>query len=184
GAPGDAERIAGRGELEGRPGFDDRVVLGGGSHLRGPSRRPDAADLVAEPLRVDRVELLPLGGDVVLVEDGGDGADRLARTAVDALVGVDVEHPRSLVDAVDRTLVDAPAVLHVDTRLRDRVGHAIYPFSTVSALRTKSTALAGLGKASRRERLEDGEGRVAALPGRQNRIDDRQVGTRRPVGLE
>ena len=71
------------------------------------------------------VEALLLLRDVVLVEDRLDRADRLARAAVHALVGVDVEHPLALVDAVDRALVDARAVLQVDTRLGDDVRHRI-----------------------------------------------------------
>src|ERR1700712_192616 len=50
---------------------------------------------------------LPLLGDIVLVVDGFNGADRLTRSAVDTFVGLDVEHPLALVDAVDRTLFDA-----------------------------------------------------------------------------
>src|SRR4051794_11870506 len=75
-------------------------------------------------MRVDLNEWLPLRRRVVFGEDGGDGADRHARVAVHAFVGLDVEHPRALVDAVDRTFVDAGAVLHVDAGLCDHVGHA------------------------------------------------------------
>src|SRR5205823_2217832 len=49
---------------------------------------------------------------------------RFARPAVDALLGVDDEHPAELVDAIDRADVHAGPVLHVDTRLGDDVGHA------------------------------------------------------------
>jgi hypothetical protein len=70
-----------------------------------------------EELHVDVVELGLVGGDVVLVVDGLDRAHRLAGAAVDALVGVDVQHPVALVDAVDRTLLDAREILHVDARL-------------------------------------------------------------------
>ena len=110
---------------------DGRVVDSRGTNLRGAARRAESAHVVGEELRVDRRELLPLGGDVVLVEDRRHRARRLARTAVHALVRLDVEHPRTLVDAVDRTLVYARTVLHVDAGLCDRVGH-INPFSTVS----------------------------------------------------
>ena len=41
-------------------------------------------------------------GDVVFVEDRLDRADRLAGAAVNAFVGVDVEHPLTFVDAVNR----------------------------------------------------------------------------------
>src|SRR5207247_10014474 len=113
------------------PARDDRVVLLGGTDLRRAAGRADAAHVVGEELRVDRGELLPLRGDVVLVEDRGDRAHRLAGAAVQALVGLDVEHPAALVDAVHRALVDAGAVLHVDAGFGDGVRHRILPFSTV-----------------------------------------------------
>jgi len=50
---------------------------------------------------------------------------RRAGAAVDALVGVDVEHPLALVDAVDRTFVDTSPVLEIDTGLGDDVGHQV-----------------------------------------------------------
>src|SRR3954447_6470642 len=75
-------------------------------------------------MRVDLNEWLTLRRRVVFGEDGGDGADWHARVAVHAFVGLDVEHPRTLVDAVDRTFVDAGAVLHIDAGLCDYVGHA------------------------------------------------------------
>ena len=78
---------------------------------------------VVEELDVRLVVVLPLLGHVVLVEDRLDRADRLAGAAVDALVGVDVEHPLALVDAVDGALLDARLVQHVDARLGDDVGH-------------------------------------------------------------
>ena len=49
-------------------------------------------------------------GQVVLVIDRLDRAHRLARPAVDALVGMDVERAGALVDAVDRAFLDARAV--------------------------------------------------------------------------
>src|SRR5437870_3265878 len=61
-----------------------------------------------------------------------DRTRRHARAAVDALVGVNVEHlgrrevrfvfPR--VDAVDRTHVDARGILGADARLADDIRHA------------------------------------------------------------
>ncbi len=76
---------------------------------------PGRADVVEE-LDVGLVVVLPLVGQVVLVVDRLDGADRLARTAVDALVGVDVERALTLVDAVDGAFVDAGAVLDIHAR--------------------------------------------------------------------
>src|SRR5690348_7944098 len=106
-----------------RQGRDQRVVL---ADLAGLGRAARTAE-VGEELHVGVVEVLPLVRDVVLVVDGLHRAHRLARTAVDALVGVDVEHPVALVDAVHRTLVDAGLVEDVDARLGDDVGHGWIP---------------------------------------------------------
>src|SRR4051812_25863953 len=99
---------------------DERVVLVDLADLGGAPGRAE----VVEELDVGLVVVLPLVGRVVLVEDRLNRADRLTRTAVDALVGVDVEHPRALVDAVDGALLDAGAVENIDARLGDDVGHA------------------------------------------------------------
>ena len=61
----------------------------------------------------------------------------LARATVDALVGVDVELILSLVDAVDRTYLDATGVLRVDARLGDDVCHG--PKTSWVACRGRST---------------------------------------------
>jgi hypothetical protein len=71
--------------------------------------------------------LLPLLGQVVLVEDRLDRADRFTRAAVDAFVGMDVEGAATFVDAVDRAFLDAGAVLEVDARQRDHIGHSGLP---------------------------------------------------------
>src|SRR3954463_14718130 len=98
---------------------DERVVLADLAGLRGAT----GAAQVGEELHVRVVEVLPLVRDVVLVVDGLHRAHRLAGAAVDALVGMDVEHPVALVDAVHRTLVDARLVEHIDTGLSDHVRH-------------------------------------------------------------
>src|SRR3954471_7302883 len=98
---------------------DQRVVLADLAGLRRAARTAE----VGEELDVGVVEVLPLVRDVVLVVDGLHRADRLAGAAVHALVGVDVEHPVALVDAVHRTLVDARLVEDVDAGLGDAVGH-------------------------------------------------------------
>src|SRR5690606_16022124 len=103
----------------GRERGDERMVLVDLTQTGGTAGGTE----IVEEVHVGVVVLLPLLGGVVLVEDRLDRADRLARTAVDALVGVDVQHPLALVDAVDRTFVDAGAVLDVHTRLGDHVGH-------------------------------------------------------------
>ena len=87
--------------------------------LAAPPGDPD----VLEPLDVGLVVVLPLVGQVVLVVDRLDGTHGLARAAVDALVGVDVQHPITLVDAVDRALVDAGAVFEIHARQSDHIRH-------------------------------------------------------------
>src|SRR5215218_10245974 len=104
--------------LQGQRG-DERVVEVEHAGLRGTARR---ADLVEE-LDVRLVVVSPHVGEVVFVVDGLDWADRLARAAIDALVWMDVERALTLVDAVDRALVDARPVFDVDARQRDDVGH-------------------------------------------------------------
>src|SRR4029079_3753225 len=84
-----------------RQGGDQRVVLRDEPELGGAAGRAE----VVEELDVRLVVVLPLVGDVVLVVDRLDRADRLARPAVDALGRVDVQRPLTLVDAVDGTLL-------------------------------------------------------------------------------
>src|SRR5665647_3587788 len=98
---------------------DQGVVLGDLAELGCAA----GASEVVEELDVGLVEVLPLLGGVVLVEDGLDRADRLAGTTVDALIGVDVERALPLVDAVDRAFFDTGLVLDVNTRLGDHVRH-------------------------------------------------------------
>jgi len=73
----------------------------------------------------------PLFRDEILREDRLHGACGLARAAVDADFGVDVQHLGRLevvlvlprVDAIDRANLDARGVLGADARLSDYVGH-------------------------------------------------------------
>ena len=92
------------------------------------------------------MKLFPAGGDVGFVRDGLDRADRFARTAVDAFVGVDVERPCPFVDAVDRTFLDASSVHHVDTWCSDHVRHEWPPghcliFEDIFPLKSYSMAI-------------------------------------------
>ena len=64
-------------------------------------------------------------GKIVLVVDRLDRAHRLAGATVDALVGVDVQRARALVDAVDGTFPHACAVEDVHTRFTDHVRHGV-----------------------------------------------------------
>src|SRR5699024_3410034 len=91
--------------------------------LGGTARR---AELIEE-LDVGHGVALPLVGDIVFVEDGLDRADGLTRTAVHALVGLDVEHPGALVDTVDRTFLHTGAVEHIHAWFSDHVRHCREP---------------------------------------------------------
>src|SRR5512137_3105369 len=83
------------------------------------------------------VEHVPVLGDeglhvrrhVFLGEDGRDRTLGLARPAIDALVGVDVEHVLALVDAVHGTDIHAGPVLDADAGFGDYVGHAFGPLA-------------------------------------------------------
>src|SRR5215211_2176770 len=84
-----------------------------------------------EVLDVDVRVLRPLLGELILGEAGVDRAGLDAGVAVDALLGVDVQHldlvvvrlVRRRVDAVDGADLDAGVVLLPDAGLGDHVGH-------------------------------------------------------------
>src|SRR5690554_3886789 len=108
---------------------DEGVVLGDDTDLGSAARRAD----VFEELDVRVVVVGPLPGEVVFIEDRLDRTYRLARATVDTLVWMDVQHPIAFVYAVDRAFIDARAILQIDARLGDDVGHGeSIPFSGVS----------------------------------------------------
>src|SRR5690606_38831312 len=117
---GKSGRFSGTSRALGRERGHDRVVPRDDADLRGAAGGSD----LFEEFDVGLVVVGPLLGQVVFVVDRLDGADRLAGTAVDALVGVDVEHPVTLVDAVDGALVDTGAILQIDAGQGDDVGHS------------------------------------------------------------
>src|SRR5712691_4547893 len=88
--------------------------------------------VIQEELLVQLDEVLPLLRGLVLGEDRLHRADGLAGPAVDAFVGVDIEHLRAFVDAVHRADLDAGLVLHVDARLGDDIRHRDLLFSPLS----------------------------------------------------
>jgi len=67
--------------------------------------------------------LLPLTRDIVFIIDRLHRTDRLTGAAIDTFIGLDVEHPSPLVNAVHRTLFDTGLILYIHTRLGDYVGH-------------------------------------------------------------
>src|ERR1700730_14357849 len=90
------------------------------STLRGAGLHPGVVD---EELFVELDELLRRLRGFVLGEDRLHRTHRLARSAVDTLVGVYEELIRALVDTVDRADLDTGFVLDVDTRLGDDIRH-------------------------------------------------------------
>src|SRR5215470_18020240 len=107
------------------------LTRGGTTGERSGLRGGLNAGIVLEELLVDVDEVLPLIGNLVLREDRLHRTHRLARAAVDALVGVDVQHVLPLVDAVDRTDLHTRLVLDVDARLSDHVRHRDPPYRSV-----------------------------------------------------
>src|SRR5262245_5317014 len=72
---------------------------------------------------VEGDEVFLIFGQVVLVEDGLDGACRHAGLAVDAFIRVDVENLLPLVEALYRANDDAVRVLAAKAGLANNVGH-------------------------------------------------------------
>src|SRR3712207_7821256 len=80
---------------------------------------------------------------------------RLARTAVDALVGVDVHHPVALVDAVHRTLVDTGLVEDIDAGLGDHVGHGVRSEEHTSELQSRQYLVCRLLLEKKKNKITD-----------------------------
>src|SRR5436190_17002324 len=95
-------------------------VRGRGLRLRehGPALRE---------LGVELQELFLTGRHVVLGADRLDRALGLAERAVDALLGIDHEHVRTFVEAIDRAHFDTVGVLALDAGLGHDEGHWAYP---------------------------------------------------------
>jgi hypothetical protein len=74
-------------------------------------------------LGIERGERLPIGGDIVLVEDGFDRALGHAGFAVDAFVGVNVKDLFALVKTFHRANHHAIGVLTGETRFTYYVRH-------------------------------------------------------------
>jgi len=77
-------------------------------------------------LRVELLELLLTGGQLLLGEDGLRGAFRLAQGAIDALIRVDGEEVRSFVKAVHRADFHTVHVLALDAVFGNDEGHITY----------------------------------------------------------
>ena len=88
-----------------------------------PAARRDRASTSVKKRRLSSMKSVCSSAHATVLGDGLHRADRLAGAAVDALLGVDVELAVTLVDAVDRALLDARLVHDVDAGRGDDVGH-------------------------------------------------------------
>jgi hypothetical protein len=83
----------------------------------------------AEYVLIDLDVFPEIRRNILFRENRRHGALGLARTTVDALIRMDVELVRALIDAVDRAHVDARPILRILAGFRDDVRHG-------SAMRT------------------------------------------------
>ncbi len=95
------------------------VIPSDGTDLGCSARRAD----FLEKVHIDGVVIAPLLWNIVLVVDGLYWADWLAGSAINTLIRVDVEHAVTLINAVNRALIDAGLVLNIDTRKGNYVSH-------------------------------------------------------------
>jgi hypothetical protein len=78
---------------------------------------------LGEKVNVCLVVLTPLTREIIFVVDGLNWTNRLTRTAVNALIRVDVKHAVAFIYAVDGTLIDAGLVFNVDARKGNYISH-------------------------------------------------------------
>jgi hypothetical protein len=113
--------------------IDARQLLGADARLTNNVGQTSCSALASllVIVGINGSEVLPLLGEIVFSEDRLDRASRLARAAVDALVGMDVQQFRALecllvlarVNAVYRTNVHASRVLRPYAGFSDNVRH-------------------------------------------------------------
>src|SRR4029077_6994349 len=87
---------------------------------------------------IELLEVLLAGRQLLFREDRIDLALRFAQGAVDALLGVDGEEIRTLVEAVDRAHLDAVHVLALDAVFGDDKSHSL---SSKEVSRSRTEAL-------------------------------------------
>jgi len=90
-------------------------------------------------LGVERLVVGPFAREVVFVEDGLDGAFRDAGFAVNALVGMNVQHRLPLVETFYGAHHNAVGVFAIEARLSNDVGHS-GPFPRNGRLRYTGSA--------------------------------------------
>jgi hypothetical protein len=92
-------------------------------------RTPGRPDLQKE-LHICCVILCPTLGQIVLIVDCLNGTHGLASATVHALIRMDVQHSVTLINAVNRTFVNAGPVLDVNAGQSDHIGHGCNILST------------------------------------------------------
>jgi hypothetical protein len=76
-----------------------------------------------EKFGIDLAELLPLRRNIIFIIDGLNWANGFASTAVNTLVGLDIKHARTLIDAINRAFFDAGLIFNINTRFGNYVRH-------------------------------------------------------------
>jgi hypothetical protein len=80
-----------------------------------------------EKLCICLAEIFPLTWNIILVINSFDRTHWLARTTIDALIRLDIQHSSAFVNAIHRAFFDAGLVLHIDARFSDHIGHELPP---------------------------------------------------------
>jgi len=76
-----------------------------------------------EKLGINFWILFPFAGNVILIVNSLNWADRLAGTTIHALIRLDVEHSVTFIDAIHWALFDAGLIFHIDTWLGNHICH-------------------------------------------------------------
>jgi len=76
----------------------------------------------------------PLCWQIILVVNGFNWTNRLASTTVNTLIGVDVEHTVTLIDAVHRTFGNTGLVLDINTWQRNNVSQLLILYFSKSII--------------------------------------------------
>ena len=102
-----------------------------------PARRIPARHIRPKKLRIDGHELQHLRWQPFIGMNSTYRADRLAQTAIDTFIGLDINRPAALIDAIDRTRSQAGQIFDVDAGGGDDIGHLSTTFPDRFALFNK-----------------------------------------------
>src|SRR3954452_18231374 len=113
------------------------MILVGGVLGVGAAGTAPAGHLRAEELAVDRYPRRQFGRQAVVGMDGVDRTDGFAEAAIDAFLRMDVERAPALIDAIDRTGIEAGPILDVDAGGGDDERQVISPARPACVSRRK-----------------------------------------------